>query len=109
MALSQDQRDRVIAMAEEAGLDTDEALREAERQMSEGDGSEGDGDEAKQRPEADRFLIGFLPYVRVRELRQDWLGISERIEDDDLPTGRWLLKHGGAHNEGSAGGGGEDE
>ncbi len=43
---------------------------------------------------ADRFLIGHLPYVTVREFREDVLRISGDIADSDLFTGEWLNLHG---------------
>lgn len=48
------------------------------------------------RPLFDRLLLGALPFVRVREFRSVWLGLTERIPDDDLMCGEFAAKHGGA-------------
>lgn len=48
------------------------------------------------RPIFDRLLLGALPFVRVREFRALWLGLDERIPDDDLMCGEFAAKHGGA-------------
>ena len=37
-----------------------------------------------------------LPFVLVRELRSKWLGLDERIADDDMLCGEFAVKHGGA-------------
>ena len=115
MPLSDSQREDLRRVAEERGVDADELIREAEQLAAERDGSgrpeAGGGDEGAvgqgQRPAFDRFLIGALPYVRVREFRSIWLGLEESIQDDDLPTGVWLERHGGVH-AGGAGDGGEE-
>lgn len=47
-------------------------------------------------PLFDRLLLGALPFVRVREFRSVWLGLTERIPDDDLMCGEFAAKYGGA-------------
>lgn len=89
MPLSDDTRKRIEAEAQRRGVDSKAAIAEAER---------GSGDPAKggTRPTAERLLIGFLPFIKVRELRSMWLGLPERIPDDELTCGDYALKHGGA-------------
>jgi hypothetical protein len=55
---------------------------------------EGAGAQAA-RPTLERLLIGVLPFVRVRELRSIWLGLDERLPDDELSCGEFQLKYGG--------------
>lgn len=55
-----------------------------------------DGDDGPVRPTAERLLIGFLPFIKVRELRELWLGLEERVADDEMMCGDFALKHGGA-------------
>ena len=95
MALSEQQRSRIVALARERGVDPEEALEAAES-MSGGraEGGAGDPVAADGKPLAERFLIGFLPYVRVREFREIWLGLDARVPDDELMTGEWLDLHG---------------
>jgi phage gp29-like protein len=63
------------------------------------------GVEASNHPAADRLLVGFLPFIKVRELRDVWLGLDERIPDDEMTCGEYQAKHGVA---GQAGTGGDD-
>lgn len=82
-------RERVMAEATRRGVDPARAVREAERVAA-------DDSAAPTRPIADRLLIGFLPFIRVRELRANWLGLDERIPDDDLTCAAFQLKYGAA-------------
>ncbi len=56
-------------------------------------GGEPDG---PTKPVADRLLIGFLPFITVKELRTNWLGLTDSIPDDGMTCGDYQLKHGGA-------------
>ena len=102
--LPDDVRQRIEAEAKRRGIDPREAIAEAERlskskaqpsnEKTSESSSESPGDTG--RPVADRLLIGFLPFIKVRELREHWLGLTERIADDELTCGDYQLKHGGA-------------
>ena len=89
-------RDRVIAEAKRRGVDPDAALAAAEKVAPK---SEAPSDKPSSgdspRPIADRLLIGFLPFIKVRELRAIWLGLDERIADDEMTCGDYQAKHGG--------------
>jgi hypothetical protein len=95
MPLDQATRDRVIAEAKRRGVDPDAAIAAAEKvapkQPAHKDAPAAD---APARPIADRLLIGFLPFIKVRELRAVWLGLDERIPDDELTCGDYQIKHG---------------
>lgn len=106
MPLSPAQRERVAAEAKRRGVDPEAAIAAAEkaaRPRSSPDDSPSADDapppapasDAPARPIADRLLIGFLPFIRVRELRANWLGLDERIADDDLTCGEFQAKYGG--------------
>lgn len=106
MPLSPSQRERVAAEAKRRGVDPEAAIAAAEkaaRPRPAPDDSPPDGDapstapagDSPSRPIADRLLIGFLPFIRVRELRANWLGLDERIADDDLTCGEFQAKYGG--------------
>ena len=92
---------RIRDEAMKRGADPEKALAEAERLRAsstpKAPAAEADAPAEKNgRPLADRLLIGFLPFIKVRELRSEWLGLSERIPDDEMTCGEYQLKHGGA-------------
>lgn len=80
---------RVRAEAARRGVDPDAALSHA-RALSSDDSS------PPGRPIFDRMLIGALPFVTVREFRSVWLGLDERVPDDDMMCGDFAAKHGAA-------------
>lgn len=118
--LSDIDRKRLVQAAEERGLDPDEVIRAAERHDAERnalrdntdkrdddddqDDADGAGKRDDGRPIAERMLIGFLPFVTVREFRSLWLGLDERVPDDELMTGEWLLIHGSTGPTSASGG-----
>lgn len=97
MALSLAAEKAIRAEAESRGVDPDEAVAHA-RSLPEfsGDQPDGPNQSKAERPIADRLLIGFLPFIKVKELRSIWLGLEERIPDDELTCGEFQIKHGGA-------------
>lgn len=99
MPLSPAQRERVAAEAQLRGVDPEAAIAAAEKaarpRPSPDAPSPAPASDAPARPIADRLLIGFLPFIRVRELRANWLGLDERIADDDLTCGEFQAKYGG--------------
>ena len=99
MPLSDTARERIEAEARRRGDDPAAAVAEAEKRS----GAERSGDTDKtpeagkpKRPVVERLLIGFLPFVKVHELRSIWLGLADRIPDDELTCGEYQLKHGAA-------------
>jgi hypothetical protein len=98
---------KIAAEAARRGQDPAKAVQAAERLAAasaqptpegpqyDAQDEEGEPGEAPARPVAERLLVGFLPFIRVRELRQHWLGLDERIPDDDLTCGEYQVKHGG--------------
>lgn len=97
MALDAATRQAVVSGAKSRGVDPDEAIAEAERIAAEGDADTERGvSSGPERPTFERLLIGVLPFIKVRELRSIWLGLDERIPDDEMMCGDFRLKHGGA-------------
>jgi hypothetical protein len=95
--------ERIRTRAAELGDDPDEAVAEAELVLAEDSAEGGETGEAQgqrsappARPIADRLLIGFLPFILVRELRQHFLGLTEAIKDDDLTCGEFQAKYAGS-------------
>mgnify|MGYP000588407278 CR=1 FL=1 len=73
MPLDPAARDRVIAEAKRRGIDPQAALAAAEKVAPKADHpSDKPASDAPARPIADRLLIGFLPFIKVRELRALW-------------------------------------
>lgn len=88
---------RVRAEAERRGVDPEAAVAAA-RKIAGGDEGDTDASAPGQaaRPTFERLLIGVLPFIKVRELRVNWLGLDERVEDDEMFCGDFAAKHGGA-------------
>lgn len=98
MRLNPATEQRVRAEAERRGGDPDRAVARAESLAPKDPPSADKGDHAPDngaRPVADRLLVGFLPFIKVRELRAVWLGLPERIDDDEMTCGDYAAKHGG--------------
>ena len=106
MALPDPIRKRIEAEAAKRGADPDKAIAEAERLAAESADEESPkkSETAPATSEGSDFpapfksqlLIGHLPFVRVRELRALWLGLTESLPDDDLTCGEFQRKYGGA-------------
>lgn len=90
MALSDAQRAALTVAAIEAGVKPSIVISEAESMV--GGGEDGEATKPGGRPLFERMLIGAFPFVRVRELRQHWLGLSDSIEDEDLSCLEYELK-----------------
>lgn len=97
MALDAAAEQRVREEAERRGIDPAAALAHA-RALPPADSAApvDDANATPTRPLADRLLIGFLPFIKVHELRSMWLGLDDRIPDDELTCGDYQIKHGGA-------------
>lgn len=83
---------RIRAEAAKRGADPDAAVARAESIAAPAAKSA----DPTGRPIFDRLLLGALPFVRVREFRALWLGLAERIPDDEMMCGEFAAKHGGA-------------
>lgn len=84
---------RVRAEAIKRGVDPDKAIAHANEIAAKSSAGKGTPDAASASADT-KILIGHLPWIRVFELR-DSLGL-DRIADDELLTGEFLAKHGGA-------------
>ena len=114
MPLSAEQEKALRAAAAEAGANPDEVVKAAEEELAqaepkakpepepEDDGSSKSNDKPT-RPVADRLLIGFLPFIKVKELRAIWLGLPDSIPDDELTCSEYQLKHGAPPSGASSG------
>jgi hypothetical protein len=98
MVLSEEQRAALTEAAKEAGLDPAEVIAEAGKL----DGAEAEaepaGEKAAEAPAAkgEIKIFGYhLPFMTPKEIRAS-IGITSAIVDQDMPSGEWLAKHGGA-------------
>ena len=91
--LTDEQKKKVSDLARSKGVSESDALSAAEKLIAGGDGSIEPAQEESALA-AERFLIGFLPYITVREFRTLVLGISGDVVDSDKFTGEWLDIHG---------------
>lgn len=100
MPLDPQQRERIEAEAEKRGADPAKAVAEAERIAGSRDKAKPAADgavaPATGKPTFELLLIGVLPFIRVRELRKEWLGLAESLPDDDMTCGAFAAKYGGA-------------
>jgi hypothetical protein len=97
MPLDPDMRAHIEAEAKRRGVDPAAAIARAEERAPTAAPAAKDApDDKPGRPVADRLLVGFLPFIKVRELRAVWLGLDERIPDDEMTCGDYQVAHGGA-------------
>lgn len=105
--LSPSQKAKIAALAKDLGVDEAELMKEAEdlagEPADEADDAKEDaadpkddegGDEPAKPTEPPKVFQYHLPYLRVKEVRK-LIGFTEAVEDDEMFTGPWLLKHGG--------------
>lgn len=103
MPLTEQQKSALEAEAKKHGIDPAELVAEAEAVLSKRDSKQpgGKGDApAPDAGELPKLFMYHLPFVRVREVRQIWLGLTESFPGDDEIASEWAAKHGG----GSGGG-----
>jgi hypothetical protein len=96
MPLDPKQEQAIRAEAEKRGLDPDEAVKRAGGAAAPKTEGAAAAAEPGGKPTFERLLIGAFPFIKVRELRQNWLGLTERVEDDEMFCGDFAAKHGGA-------------
>ena len=90
--------ERIRAEAVKRGVDPDAAIARADSRPASRKPAK-----AEAVPLVDKLLIGHLPFVKVRELRE-LLGLTERVPDDELMCGEFAAKHGGASASPGTGG-----
>lgn len=108
MQLTNQQRAALEAKANEIGVDPKELIAEAESLQSESPqpatrpaaspnaGSASSADRPK-------LFMYLLPFVTVREVRTNWLGLSEVFAGDNEIASAWAAKNGGGQSDPNAG------
>jgi hypothetical protein len=100
MPLSNQQRAALEAEAKKRGIDPAKLIAEAERMSS----SDSSGPPAEVKPadsadapttEKPKLFMYLLPFVTVREVRENWLGLSDSFPGDNEIASAWAAKQGG--------------
>lgn len=89
MPLTNNQRKALAAEARANGVDPADVIAEAER-MSGAPGPSGRHEAPDDEPP--KLFMYHLPFVRVREVRQRWLGLTESFPGDDEIAAKWAAK-----------------
>jgi hypothetical protein len=89
MALTNEQRSKLESEAKRRGVDPVALIREAES-LSEPGAKPG----ATSGGELPKLFMYHLPFVRVREVRQRWLGLTEAFPGDESIASEWAAEHG---------------
>lgn len=94
MITAEEERD-LRAMAEQLGRDPEAfvaAARKADGEQSKKPAA--DKSEAPS-PEKPKLFQYHLPFVTVKEVRSNWLGLTEQFAGDGEIAAEWAAKHGG--------------
>lgn len=101
MPLTEQQRAALQAEAKKRGVDPNKLIAEAEGVVAERDGKQPKGEPtAPGAGEPPKLFMYHLPFVRVREVRQVWLGLTESFPGDEEIASDWAAKHGGGSDGG---------
>jgi hypothetical protein len=100
MGLNDSQKVRLIAAAKAEGMDEAEIMAAAEKIASGEDDGKPDEPDAdapanSDKGELPKLFQYHLPFVKVKELRARWLGLTESVPDEDMLCAEFALKHGG--------------
>lgn len=85
-------RKRIESEAAKRGVDPTKAIAEAERLAASAPGKDAAATSSAAPDKA--YLIGYLPFIKVRELRES-IGLPS-IPDDELTCGEFARKYGGS-------------
>jgi hypothetical protein len=91
MPLTNEQRSALTAEANRRGIDPGKLIAAAEQSTS-GPGTDVQTGEPAEKPKLYMYL---LPFVTVREVRQNWLGLTESFPGDSEVASKWAAKQGG--------------
>ena len=95
MALSEDQRRKLEERALADGIDAGALIAAAEQELAGGEpGGEPSGVPGSG-VELPKLFQYHLPFVRVREVRRRWLGLTEAFPGDEAIASEWSMQHGG--------------
>lgn len=98
MQLDDQQRARLREVATREGIDPEELIAAAESEDDERPTSAGEEAASGAAPanvEPPKLFQYHLPFVRVREVRRVWLGLTEAFPGDDEIASEWAAKFSG--------------
>lgn len=98
MPLNQQQRAALEAAAEREGIDPAELIAAAEADLAEREG-EAKPDAASTKPgsaEQPKLFQYHLAFVKVREVRANWLGLTDPFPGDDEVAAAWAARFAAA-------------
>ena len=87
--LSPEQKTKIEAEAARRGLDPAELVRAAEQEQGSTETPPAGG------PDKPKLFQYHLPFVTVREVRKNWLGLEAPFAGDSEVASEWAAKHGG--------------
>jgi len=90
--LTEDQRAKLTAEAEKRGVDANELIAAAESLTSKTPPKSA----ATPSAEKPKLFMYLLPFVTVKEVRQNWLELSESFPGDEMPAAGWAAKFASA-------------
>jgi hypothetical protein len=94
MPLTDKQREALEAKAKERGIDPAKLIAEAESTLSGSTASPKSRDAADATAEKPKLFMYLLPFVTVREVRENWLGLTDSFPGDGQVASTWAAKQG---------------
>ena len=91
MPLSAEQKQALEAEAKKRGIDPAKLIAVAEKTVGSPDQKPGDATTG----EKPKLFMYLLPFVTVREVRQNWLGLSDSFAGDSEVASKWAAEMGG--------------
>ena len=100
MPLNEEQEAKVRAYAQKNGLDEEKLVEEANKIQDSGAGQvaqEGstpdNGGPPSSSTEKPKLFQYHLPFVTVKEVRQNWLGLTDSFPGDNEVAAEWAAKY----------------
>ena len=104
MPLTSQQRAALEAKAKEVGVDPVKLIAEAEGLLAPKSAASPDSSTAPDATaEKPKLFMYLLPFVTVKEVRENWLGLTESFAGDGEVASSWAAKQGGGLGSGDPG------
>ena len=96
MPLSPEQRSAVEAEAKKRNVDPDKLIAAVEGEIGGGNpNAPAENGQPATEAEKPKLFMYLLPFVTVREVRQNWLGLTDSFAGDSEVASKWAAKQGG--------------
>lgn len=103
MPLSKQQEEKVRAYAQANGLDEERLVQEASKvqdsdagQVAQEGSTPNSGGPPSSSTEKPKLFQYHLPFVTVKEVRQNWLGLTDPFPGDNEVAAEWSAKYEGS-------------